>query len=368
MRATVRPGLLAMMALGVLTASPCTRAQAVRPAAAPPAAKGVAPARPAANLDQVLATVNGEKVTRREFIDFLSRYEIDPGGINQTQLYNDAINSLINTKLVTQYLARQNIKVPEERVQQEVDQLDKQLKADGASLAQKLVENNRSMADLRTEIANRIRFVEYVKLRGTDAELKKFAESHKDLLSGTQIRVSHIFLKTDPQTSAAEKEKIRQKLLAVKREIDGKKISFAEAANKFSEDPANRTSEDPAKSEFHGGDIGFFRIQDGLVEEFSKAAFALKPGQISDPIETHYGFHVIVVTDRREQPKIDFEQNKVQIMNAYGAELQKDVLMAQRQAAKIDIKPMPADLFPAMPPTTGAPAAKIASPAQPQAK
>jgi peptidyl-prolyl cis-trans isomerase C len=341
-----------MTAMGVLAVALMTHAQEVPKGTAPPAAKGAAPApapAPAqrvspAKLNEVLATVNNEKITRGDLLDFLSRYEIPPD--NEELIYKDAIDTLINTKLVGQFLTRQNIKVSDERVTEAVNQLEKQLKADGSSLAQALMDSNKSMKEVRDEYANRIRWIDYVKLRGTDAELKKFADIHKDLLSGTQIKASHILLKVEPTTTAAEKEKIRQKLLGLKKDIEAKKITFAEAANKNSEDPAN--------SENGGGDIGYFGLNSGVVEEFGKAAFALKPGQISDPVETPYGYHLIVVTDRQEKPKIDFEQNKPLILNAFAAELQKDLLESQRKAAKIDIKPMPTDLFEKAPATAPA--------------
>ena len=61
-------------------------------------------------------------------------------------------------------------------------------------------------------------------------------------------------------------------------------MTFAQAANKYSEDPAN--------SEGAGGDIGYFTLTSGVVEEFADAAFKLKKGEISDPVETVYGKHL----------------------------------------------------------------------------
>src|SRR5262249_10641753 len=136
---------------------------------------------------------------------------------------------------------------------------------------------------------DRLRWVEFVKLKGTDAELKRFAASHKDLLNGSQVKASHIYLEVPDNAGAADKEKIRQKLLTLKKEIAEKKISFAEAANKNSQDPAN--------AEGAGGDIGYFGLNTGIVEEFASAAFGLKLGEISDPIETSHGLHLIQVTD-----------------------------------------------------------------------
>ncbi|MHC5543308.1 peptidylprolyl isomerase, partial [Singulisphaera rosea] len=289
-------------------------------------------------LKQVLATANGEPITRRDLLEFLSQYQIPPE--DRDIVYNDAMETLVNTRLVTQYLNRLKIPVSEERVNEAIGELEKQLKQDGTSLAQSMVESGKDMAQIRKVYADRIRWVDFVRQRGTDAELKKFQASHKDLLNGTQVKAAHILLKVDPKSTPAQREQIRQKLVGIKRDIEGKKVAFAEAANKYSEDPAN--------SQGAGGDIGYFGLTTGIVEEFGKAAFALKPGQLSDPVETPYGYHLILVSDRKDGTPIDFEQNKPLILNAYAAELQKDVLTAQRKTAKVDIKPMPADLFPPM--------------------
>ncbi len=341
MRATVRHVVMGLVVLGLAVGE--ARAQQAPPAtkkgAAPPAAtQPAAPPRPA-DLDKPVATVNGEAITKGNLIDFLSRYQIPPG--DDEMVYRDAVQTLVNMRLIGQFLARQKIAVPQEKLDQAINDLDKQLKADGTSLAQALVESGKSLADVRREYTDRLRWVDYVKARGTDAELKKFAAGHKDLLNGTQVRASHILLRVDPKASAEEREKIRQRLLGIKNEIDSKKLSFAEAANKYSEDPAN--------SEKGGGDIGYFGLNSGIVEEFAKAAFALKKGDVSDPVETPYGYHLIQVTDRKEGGTVDFEQQKPLIVNTYAADLQRDILTAERKTAKVDVKPMPRRPVPALP-------------------
>src|SRR5262249_19778150 len=155
--------------------------------------------------------------------------------------------------------------------------------------------------------------------------------NNKDLFSGTQVKVSHILLMTEPKATSAEKETVKQKLADIKKDIANNKISFAEAANKFSQDPAN--------SEKAGGDLGYFTRNSGLIEEFADAAFAAPKGTITDPIETAYGYHLIQVTDRKEGKPFDFEQIKPYVKQQYAVELMKNVLEAERKSAKIDIKP-----------------------------
>jgi len=344
MRLSIRAGLVTLLWAGSV---PLAGARAQAPstkAATPAAANAEVPQRPA-NLDQVVATVNAEKITRGDLINFLSRYQIPPLG--PEQIYRDAVESLINTRLIGQFLNRQRIAVPPEKVNEAIAQLERNFKSEGTDLQTALQENNQTMDDLRREVTDRLRWIEFFNLKGTEAELKKFTAIHKDLINGTQIKVSHIFLKVPPEATPAEKEKIRQKLLAIKQDIDGKKVSFAEAANKHSEDPAN--------AEGAGGDIGYFGLNSGIVEEFANAAFALKPGQVSDPVESGHGFHLIQVTDRKEGNPVDFEQQKPFILQVYAADLQKQILTAERKNAQIDIKPMPSDLFPPTPPATATP-------------
>ena len=104
------------------------------------------------------------------------------------------------------------------------------------------------------------------------------------------IKASHIFSSPGGR-AASEKEKLREKLLAIKRDIADKKSTFAAAANK-----SRKTRPTPRDLAVTSG----IRPPDWLVENFANAAFALKPGEVSDPVETMHGWHLIMVTDRKE--------------------------------------------------------------------
>jgi parvulin-like peptidyl-prolyl isomerase len=358
MRRTVNAGLsfLAVLGLAVVTANGQTQPEQAQAPAPGGVTSGLTrPGIPGAN--EVVATVtNGnqtDKVTKGEIITFLSHYPA-PRAEDRETVFNETLEALLNTKLITQFLARQNIPVAPEQVDAEVERLKEGLKRDGQDLATALLQGNISMNDIRKEYEHRVRWSEYVKSKATEAALRKFYADHRDLFSGTQIRASHILLKYDPNTSEAEKEKIRQKLASIKSDIEQRKLTFAEAANKFSEDPANAGGA--------GGDLDYFSLNSGFIEEFTDAAFKLKKGVISDVVETPFGFHLIQVTDRKEGKPVDFDQNKAAIVQAFATELQKSVVNAERKTAKFDIKPIPKDLFPADQPATepGAGAAKAA--------
>ncbi len=139
--------------------------------------------------------------------------------------------------------------------------------------------------------------------------------------------------------ATADKEKVKQKLAGIKKEIEGGTITFAAAANKYSEDPANTGGA--------GGDLDYFSLNTGLIEEFTDVAFKLKKGIVSDPVETPFGYHLIQVTDRKEGKDPDFEQNKAYIINQYAMELQKEVVSAEKEDGEDRYQADAQGLFPA---------------------
>lgn len=328
--------LLTSSALGLATLDE-VRAQA------PPVelGAGAGPAAGRAGSNEVVATVTGngfsDKVTRGEVLTFISHYPIPPNE-NRDTLYHESVDSLVNTKLLNQFLNRQKVPVPPERVDQEVERLTQELKKDGQDMASVILQNRISMDDIRKELETRIRWQEYLRTKATEASLRKFVADNRDLFSNTQVRASHILLKLDPDASEAAKDKAKQKMLGIKNDIEQNKITFAAAANKYSEDPANEGGA--------GGDLDYFTLNSGYIEEFTDVAFKLKKGGISGPVETPFGIHLIYVTDRKEGKPIDFEQNKPLIVQAFAGDLQKAVVTAERKASKVEVKPMPKDLFP----------------------
>jgi len=341
---TFRAALLSLIATGLTTLAG-VRAQ--DPTAPASAAGGGAPATVPAipGLNDVLATVTvgnkTEKVTKGELIDLLSRYPIPNDDREGT--YRQGIDNIVNTKLLLLFLTRQKVVVAPERVDEELERLKQQLKNGGQDLATVLLQSNKSMDDIRKTLEERSRWQEFINAKATDAELRKYVANHRDLFRGTQIRASHILIALEPNASEADKEKARQKLASVKKEIEGGTISFAAAANKYSEDPANTGGA--------GGDLDYFSLSSGMIEEFTDVAFKLKKGIISDPVETPFGFHLIQVTDRKEGKEPDFDQNKAYIKVQFAADLQKEIVSAEKKQAKIDVKPMPKDLFPPSAPT-----------------
>jgi parvulin-like peptidyl-prolyl isomerase len=301
---------------------------------------------------EVLATVNGEPITRGEIIQFLSKYEL-PANIDTAQIYKTAIDVMCNTKMVMQSVKASKTNVAPAEIDAEVEKLKTALTEQKTDLAKVLAESGRSMDELRAELEQFLLWKKYVTREATDAVLNKFIADNKAAFNGDQVRASHILKKTTAETTAAQKDAIKKQLQEIKQQIATGKMTFAEAANKFSEDEGNK--------EKVGGDLGLFFRKGQFIEPFAAAAFGLKKGEISDLIETPFGYHLILVTERKDGKPVDPNDPNVKnaALDAFAQERQEKLVTDAKKMAKIDIKPMPTDLFPPAPKVT---APKVTAP------
>jgi peptidyl-prolyl cis-trans isomerase C len=101
-----------------------------------------------------------------------------------------------------------------------------------------------------------------------------------------------------------------------------------------------------------GGDLGFFKAED-MVPEFSQAAFALKAGEVSEPVKTEFGWHIIRVDERRAQPAPSFEDSVDELRQTVAQEEVAKIMEGLRE--KADIKTFNPDGTPQVTPGTAAP-------------
>ncbi|MBR0076931.1 MAG: peptidylprolyl isomerase [Bacteroidales bacterium] len=114
------------------------------------------------------------------------------------------------------------------------------------------------------------------------------------------IRASHILINCPEKATGKDTVTAYNKALSIRNEILAGKITFAEAAEKYSDDPSARDMVNPQNGRLHygnKGDLGFFTVFD-LIYPFECAAYKTKVGEISMPIRTRFGYHIIYVTDK----------------------------------------------------------------------
>lgn len=147
-------------------------------------------------------------------------------------------------------------------------------------------------------------------------------------------------------------QEVRARHILVEAEDEAKKVAARVKGGEDFAKVAQEVSKDPGSGR-EGGDLGYFTA-DRMVKEFADAAFALTPGQISDPVKSQFGWHVIKVEDKRNKPLPTFEEVKPQIDQYLERKAQQDTILALREKAKIERLDQPAQ----------APAANPAPPKQ----
>ncbi len=158
-----------------------------------------------------------------------------------------------------------------------------------------------------------------------DAMRKVYDDAVKQMGNEEEVRARHILVPTEDEAKAI--------------------LADLKKGAKF-EDLAKEKSKDPSAAA-QGGDLGYF-TKEQMVPEFADVAFKLEKGQLSEPVKSQFGWHIIQVEDKRKKPAPDFEQVKPQLEAYVVRKAQADLVTKLRESAKIekmDVKP--ADAKPA---------------------
>ncbi|MHC4172155.1 MAG: peptidylprolyl isomerase [Planctomycetota bacterium] len=301
--------------------------------------------------DSVAVTVNGIDITESE-VEELIKPQLDrmakqssnqtPAFVEQFKkmLKQQALEVMITGRLLDEEVKEANIVVTEEEV---IGQIGKIASAQRPPLSledfKKKLEEYGSFDRVKQEVRKGLGYQKFMetqwvgKIDVTEEEAKKnYDENPKQFEMPEQVRASHILItpdtvdpNTDPnQAKAGAKAKIQDLLKQVKEGAD-----FAEVAKANSACP----------SAAQGGDLNFFP-RGRMAAPFEEAAFELETGQLSDIVETSFGYHIIKVTDRKDASLISFEQAKDNIISKLAQKKQSEFTKKYIESLKVK-----ADIF-----------------------
>jgi len=160
----------------------------------------------------------------------------------------------------------------------------------------------------------------------TEPALRKIYDDATKTMGGQQeVHARHILFRVnDPNDKAASKaaeDKVKNTIERIKKGED-----FGTLAKALTEDPSGKQD---------GGDLGFF-TRDQMVPEFSEVAFGLEKGQVSGPVKTQFGWHVLKVEDKRMREPPPFDQVRGEIEQFASRKAQVDLVAKLRADAKIE--------------------------------
>lgn len=260
--------------------------------------------------DNKVAVVNNAIIYlddfEREFRLLKQRNNIKEKNIAPDQLSklkNQALEILINNELLYQESQKSKIKNDKEADNDQLGNIikqfsDKKEKTSGKNSVSDL--HVRKIIEIKQFIDNK--FAKDISV--SDMEIKTFYNSNPAYFKQPEkVHARHILIKFDPKSSESKKAKARKTIEDIKQKLKQGE-DFAALAEKYSQCPSS------AK----GGDLGFFGPAQ-MVKPFEDAAFALKPGEISDIVETRFGYHLIKVEGKKPETIVAFVDAKNKIVN-----------------------------------------------------
>lgn len=333
--AAVAVAVIVCAAWVVAQVTPSTPPAAADKPTTAPATSGATATSPAS---EVAVTVNGKTISEQDVDEMLQMgmqgRPVPPAQLAQlkVQYRPRVLDILIQNLLLDEQIKKQNLTISDEEMAKEAEkELDEHLKsqnmtreqfgeqvqkATGMSLEEFM--KKRSTDPMIRRIRLQAMLIEKLfpeKIKVTDEDVKKkFDEARR-------VRASHILIDTRQLKTDEEKAAAKKKAEEIFVEVKKPGADFAALAKEHSACP----------SKSQGGDLGFFARHGQMVEPFAEAAFALKPGEISNVVETQFGYHIIKTTEVetmekaapeiREQLK---QQNIRQEVQSYAEELRKD--------------------------------------------
>lgn len=328
-------------------------------------------------IDKPVVTVNGRAITERElsgrvaaamrqFASKLANLPPQYAAQVQKRVRGQVLENLVAEQLLDAQVAAAKIQITDADVEAEITKSGAQQNPPLtlADFKQRIEAQGLNFEDWKRESRKGMGYRKLMeplwadKAKVSDEEAKQYYGSNaKEFETPEMVRASHILALSQPkdpnadpnQVKAAAKAKAEKLLKQVKDGGD-----FAAIAKENSEDPGSAAE---------GGDLGFFP-RGKMVKPFEDAAFALKPGQISDLVETNYGYHIIKVTDHKDAATTPFEEAKAGIVDQLSKQKRdaatRDYIQSLKAKVKIEYAPGEA-------PEAAAPAPKPAAPAPPAA-
>ncbi len=294
-------------------------------------------------IDRVAAVVNDQmipfsEVHQRAAPD-LNRLASE-GGLTEekrAKLLRAALDEAISDRLLATEQKALGLEVTDSDVDVAIDDVRRQNKMDAATFERALMGQGMSLADYREKLKRDLAVMKLLgnkvrsKIKVTDEDVKaEYARRARLEGEDLELRARHIVIQVPEGGGAEGEESARIKAAEL--------AARARAGEDFAE-LARRYSDSPSKAE--GGDVGFFRRGD-MVAPFERAVFAMKPGEVSEPVRTPFGWHVILLVEQRAVMPADFEKVREELRDRLIREQMKQLteqyLDELRRQATIEIK------------------------------
>ncbi|QDT91442.1 Foldase protein PrsA precursor [Gimesia algae] len=305
--------VLIVSSLALLTYSPA------------PGSLSAAEQAPAAkDTTKILVTVNGHPVTQAD-LDFATLTRRMAGDLKPTPA--KILESLINQRLIQDFLADKKITVPAEILDQSVSRVRALMQKTGNDPDQVLSKMNFTPEKLRAAIELPLAWNIYASSQITPEKIQHYFKEHQEELDGTRIEASHILLKPEDPSNQESVDKTKAQLTDIRKQILEGKLTFTEAAAQYSTAPSKQ----------EGGKLVMSAYRGKMPLILTQNIFPLQEGSISKPFQTPFGIHIARL-NKKHPGQFSLEDVRGEIYRSLSRALWEKTIQSLRNSAKIDWK------------------------------
>lgn len=277
---------------------------------------------------QTAATVNGHEIETAEvealLLQTYGRRTISEEG--RPYLLAQALDQLIDRRLVEEHLKAEKLGAGEEEIDIALKDLKTKLETNRFPLEKYLEDNKLTEPLLRNRIAWTKHWEAFLGRKIDDKALAAHFQKHKPGFDGSQLRVAHLLFKSEEEMTAEVRRDLVTQAEKIRGQIADGTLTFEQAVDQFS-----------SGTKAAGGDLGFIERRGDMPEPFSVAAFALAKNEISPPVVTQFGVHLIRWTENLAGDKqLAEDAVRRQVRLALAKELFETLAAQARKSAKIE--------------------------------
>jgi len=296
------------------------------------------------------ATVNGQALTEVSVARALRAIP----ETERAKARPEIVNFLVENLLIDQYLTALKLVADPKEVETQFADFKKEVIKANQEYTKVLDGMWMTEDELKDQIGNQIRWEKFVAQQGSEEQLQKVFASAMEVFDGSRVRARHVLVMVPAGSAPAKSAEATAKLAALKVQIEktaaegiakidpsldnlAKEQKRSRLIDDAFQAAAKDNSDCPSKRD--GGDLNWFPRSGSMVEPFAKAAFALKPYTISEPVVTEFGVHLIMVTNRKPGEPTKFADPGVKeaVREYFSGRLREAIVAQRKPVSKIEL-------------------------------